>query len=139
MVAKASKECRVPYCHNLTNNSNGYCDAHKSMARISREDKYDKFYRTSEWINKRVYIINRDYGVCLRCLSKGKTVDAAVVHHIVELKDCWNMRLFNNNLISLCPSCHKQVHDRYKENSLSKRIEQKDLQKILREFLNTHI
>ena len=44
MVAKASKECRVPYCHNLTNNTNGYCDAHKSMARISKEDKYDKFY-----------------------------------------------------------------------------------------------
>ena len=54
MVAKASKECRVPYCHNLTNNTNGYCDAHKSMARIAGEDKYAKLYRTMEWSSTRV-------------------------------------------------------------------------------------
>lgn len=41
MVAKALKECRVCSCHELTNNSNGYCDKHIAIGkRVRNIDKY---------------------------------------------------------------------------------------------------
>ena len=50
MVAKALKECRVCSCHELTNNSNGYCDKHIAIGkRVRNIDKYDKFYNTKVW------------------------------------------------------------------------------------------
>ena len=87
MVAKALKECRVCSCHELTNNSNGYCDKHIAIGkRVRNIDKYDKFYNTKVWDNKRLSIYNRDYGMCLRCNANGQTVDAVIVHHIIEIK-----------------------------------------------------
>ena len=60
MVAKALKECRVCSCHELTNNSNGYCDKHIAIGkRVRNIDKYDKFYNTKVW---------------------------GIVHHIIEIK-----------------------------------------------------
>ena len=87
MVAKALKECRVCSCHELTNNSNGYCDKHIAIGkRVRNIDKYDKFYNTKVWDNKRLSIYNRDYGMSLRCNANGQTVDAVIVHHIIEIK-----------------------------------------------------
>jgi len=109
---KICKKCKA-----LTRNAEGYCDDHiKSKDDTtkqydkSRDDKYVKFYNSSGWKKLRRYILSRDSGLCKCCLEKGEVVLADIVHHIIETKVDWSMRLEASNLISVCTSCHNKIH-----------------------------
>ena len=52
MVAKALKECRVCSCHELTNNSNGYCDKHIAIGKRVRN--IDKKEILIDYCNERI-------------------------------------------------------------------------------------
>ena len=137
MVLRAAQKCRVPACNELTRERNGYCIAHQKEVRVYKSDKYDKFYRSKEWLNKRRYIIERDMGLCIDCLiSKEEPVDAKIVHHIEPVKDNWNRRLENNNLISVCDSCHKKIEGRYSAGRFEKEYEKNRLINLLRDYFN---
>ena len=137
MVLRAAQKCRVPACNELTRERNGYCIAHQKEVRVYKSDKYDKFYRSKEWLNKRRYIIERDMGLCIDCLiSKEEPVDEKIVHHIEPVKDNWNRRLENNNLISVCDSCHKKIEGRYSTGNFEKEHEKNRLINLLREYIN---
>lgn len=88
--------------------------------------KEQRFYSSSSWLSVRDDVKVRDKGLCLLCLSRGDTEYVDTVHHIEELKECWDKRLDKNNLICLCESCHQLVHEGYKTNKLD----------IQREFRN---
>lgn len=76
---------------------------------------YYKFYRSKEWLNIRTYILSKYNGMCLHCWLKENRIvtDGLVIHHIIALKDNWELRLMEDNLIPLCSSCHsdKNIHD----------------------------
>jgi 5-methylcytosine-specific restriction protein A len=48
--------------------------------------------------------------MCQECRKYGKNTEAKIVHHIIELEDDWTQRLKNNNLVSVCASCHNKQH-----------------------------
>ena len=57
---------------------------------------------------------NKYNGLCLMCYFKYKILTIAnVVHHIVELKEDYTKRLDEDNLITLCHSCHNILHGNY--------------------------
>ena len=71
-----------------------------------------KGYKDSKWKHKRITILKRDEYKCRECTRYGKTIEATTVHHIRPLEDYPELALDSRNLISLCASCHNELHDR---------------------------
>lgn len=107
--------------------NNGYCDEHKDYgeqklkeAKRIRYSNYDKdrdpklvsFYHGVKWKRLRESVLTRDNYLCQDCLSANKLVGAEEVHHIIEVKEDWDKRYDESNLISLCKSCHRKRHTR---------------------------
>ena len=87
----------------------------------------DLFYWSSAWRRKRDEILRRDHYECVMCHKRidkarqdgtvltgrdAKIRRAVCVHHIKELKDCPELALDDDNLISLCHACHDEIHGR---------------------------
>lgn len=69
-----------------------------------------KFRNSKEWKNKRDEIGMRDKHLCRYCLKNNRIVYEKIdVHHIIPLKDNFEMRLDDSNLISLCRMCHEDA------------------------------
>lgn len=94
------------------------CDCRKD--RYKRYDKtirnskqnimYTKFYNSKPWKKTSIHVKNKHNGLCLICLLKYKIITFAdVVHHIETLRECWDKRLCEENLIPLCHRCHNNI------------------------------
>jgi len=70
------------------------------------------FYKSTRWKTKRINILKRDNYLCRECIRYGKTTGATTVHHVIPLEQKLELKLNNNNLISLCSKCHEKMHDR---------------------------
>lgn len=70
------------------------------------------FYKSKRWKRKRGVILRRDEYLCRQCKRYGKTTQASTVHHINPLEVSPELALINDNLVSLCNSCHELMHDR---------------------------
>lgn len=70
------------------------------------------FYNSNAWKKTRNAIIARDLGLCQICKKR----PARIVHHIVELtpENINNpaISLGEDNLISVCMTCHAAIHDK---------------------------
>lgn len=67
-----------------------------------------KFRSSSIWKHKRAEILKRDHNECKICCDNKEGLQ---VHHIYSLDTHWQLRLDNNNLITLCAKCHHAVHN----------------------------
>ena len=65
-----------------------------------------QFYKSSAWLKKRQAIFMRDNNECQRCKELGKFSRAECVHHIKHLDKYPDLALVDENLVSLCNSCH---------------------------------
>lgn len=70
------------------------------------------FYKSGKWKKKRENILRRDKYQCRECKRYGKTTLATIVHHIFPLEFFPELKLVNENLISLCSKCHERMHIR---------------------------
>jgi 5-methylcytosine-specific restriction endonuclease McrA len=68
------------------------------------------FYCSKKWRSKRQYILSRDGFLCQECKKYGRNTEAKIVHHIKEIDDFPELKLKNNNLVSVCASCHNKIH-----------------------------
>jgi 5-methylcytosine-specific restriction enzyme A len=68
------------------------------------------FYNSKKWKDKRKYILHRDGYLCQECKKYGRNNEAKVVHHILEVEEFPHLKLKNNNLVSVCKSCHNKIH-----------------------------
>jgi 5-methylcytosine-specific restriction endonuclease McrA len=68
------------------------------------------FYNSKKWKDKRKYILHRDGYLCQECKKYGRNREAKIVHHIKEIEDNPELKLANNNLVSVCASCHNKIH-----------------------------
>lgn len=116
MAQKSLKPCREFNCNHLTRQT--YCEMHQKNAQknhqkydqYKRDDKTNAFYKSVEWQRLRSLAYQRDNGLCQRCLGQGIIKQANVVHHIVEIRVDWSLRLALDNLESLCHGCHNAEH-----------------------------
>lgn len=79
-----------------------------------RKDKHiAKFRGSVAWVKKRESIRKRDNFCCRLCIIKpapnARQYNSTnlSVHHIEPIKSCWNKRLDDDNLITLCDYHHK--------------------------------
>lgn len=76
---------------------------------------YINFHNTRDWKRKRVVILKRDGYQCRECKRYGKVTEANTVHHVLPIEERYDLRLNNNNLISLCEGCHESLHDKFSD------------------------
>lgn len=83
---------------------------YKTFDEMTEEElRIQKFYNSKEWRTKREEIMARSNGLCVICWLRGKVCSASSVHHIVKLRDNFDLRLTDNNLIAVCRDCHELV------------------------------
>lgn len=80
--------------------------------KYKRDPEINKFYKTYKWKMKRKEILERDNYECQHCKAEGLYSKAQCVHHIKELKYNPLLAFDNDNLISLCNTCHNKIHDK---------------------------
>lgn len=72
------------------------------------KNKRRKFYKSAAWLRKRKEIVDRDNNECQLCKANGYATvgqnNYLDVHHKVHLEDSWELRLDDDNLITLCLS-----------------------------------
>lgn len=73
-------------------------------------EKRIEFYESRKWKRKRQQILRRDGYMCQICKRYGRMREATEVHHIQHLEDRPDLAFNNDNLISLCRSCHNAQH-----------------------------
>lgn len=76
-----------------------------------RTSKIDKFRKTAEWQRKRIEVLERDKYLCRLCFPAVINNSSIQVHHIVPMKEDWERRLDNDNLVSLCTFHHQLAED----------------------------
>lgn len=138
-------KCSRRGCINLTEGDR-YCKLHQDVEleryqeykrRKKNDEDYKKsndFYNSKAWIKLRDLMRSKYLGMCIVCWAKGKIVDLYTIHHIEELKDNFNRGLDEENLIALCSSCHKKVHDEYLKGKTNKLNMQKILFGLIKKF-----
>lgn len=114
MPLRALRQCKS--CTTLTRDASGYCEDHKHL-KVESNRQYDKsrdkkgvtFYNSGQWKKVRQAALTRDNGLCQHCLKDGDITMADMVHHIIEIRVNWLLRLVLSNLVSLCDSCHSKI------------------------------
>lgn len=100
----------------------------------------DKFYKSQKWKRKREIILRRDEYQCQECRRYGKVTPATTVHHIFPLEIYPELKLVNDNLISLCNKCHESMHNRFTDELTDKGIawqnRMKAKSKVLKKYLS---
>ena len=113
MPRKPKRPCRYGSCPNLTDSKSGYCEKHeKPMQR--HYERFTRGYRQHErygsaWRKIRDRHLARE-PLCEMCKEHGRFVAATLVHHIKPLGDGGTHD--DENLMSLCVSCHEKIHQR---------------------------
>lgn len=69
-------------------------------------------YKTKRWQDLRERTLKRDGYACQLCKRYGKSKEAQMVHHIFPADKVNQYQYLSENLISLCNSCHNQLHER---------------------------
>ena len=83
--------------------------------RYRRQSETDKFHTSYQWTMLARLIKNRDNYLCQACLHNldktgvRYTTDNLEVHHIVPVRECWERRKDQGNLITLCREHHEQA------------------------------
>ncbi len=111
MPRKPKRPCRYPGCANLTDGT--YCAEHEQFAR-QRYERFVRGYDTHErygrtWRKVRDRYITA-HPLCEKCAKAGRFVRAVLVHHILPLAEGGTNG--DDNLMSLCVSCHEKIHRR---------------------------
>lgn len=121
------KSC--PHCGRIHDVMYKCPQAKHRQSRNKKTYEYDRYRNTISWQRKRDEIKERDMNMCQICVrglykygARQYNTNGISVHHIVPLKDNYELRDENSNLISLC-ECHHKMAD-------SGEIPKKVLQKI---------
>ena len=105
------KACK--YCGRI--HSHGEVCKHKPQSSYIRDKQIQCFRNSKLWRDKRDKIKERDHNLCQACFHNLPNTLRRIngsrlsVHHIVPLKKSWQLRLEDDNLITLCDVHHEQA------------------------------
>jgi 5-methylcytosine-specific restriction enzyme A len=97
---------------------------HQFYDKYKRNREARTFYKSKAWEKCRKVVLQRDNYLCRKCLEQGRIAPADMVHHIEELTDNPELALNEDNLISLCNTCHNKEHPE-KRNGKKKKTSRK--------------
>lgn len=82
----------------------------KQYTKYIRAKDRQKIYNCKRWRDVRELALLRDNFLCVHCNNKDIQTKATEVHHIIYLEDDITLAYSLDNLVSLCATCHQQVH-----------------------------
>lgn len=92
-------------------------DRHKEYDKYSRDRRSKQYYNSREWEAVREHVLQLDEGIDVYVyMTQGIVIRADTVHHIVPLKENWNLRSNEDNLISLNHDTHSMLEQQYRKN-----------------------
>lgn len=111
MPYKPKRPCAYPGCPKLAVSGGQYCVEHKKQTdktynRYSRSEDVNRTYGRS-WKRIRDRYIQQ-HPLCERCQKEGRLTPVDEVHHILPVSQ--GGRSTQDNLMSLCRSCHNLIH-----------------------------
>ena len=117
------KSCK--YCGKIHDSKH---DCGKKPQKKKRCTKQNTFRNTNGWKRKAKEIKERDSYLCVICIMRGAiTTTGLEVHHIEPLEENYDMRLDNDNLITVCRYHHEQCESgmiaRDYQHELAKKFE----------------
>lgn len=92
-------------------------DRYKEYDKYSRDRRSKQYYNSREWEAVREHVLQLDEGIDVYVyMTQGIVIRADTVHHIVPLKENWNLRSNEDNLISLNHDTHSMIEQQYRKN-----------------------
>lgn len=99
------KSCK--YCGRIHDSKH---DCGMKPKRKKEPTQINKFRWSRKWTNKREDIKERDNYLCQVCKAEGRyNYEDLEVHHITPLEEDYDLRLDDDNLITLCVTHHKEA------------------------------
>lgn len=115
-----------PRCGKIIDSSKSYCDRcsivkQKNLKKnrkhydiVKRDKETYELYHSKEWKKIRdIIFVKYKYLDLYEYVINNRIVMANTVHHIIELKEDWNKRLDDNNLIPISEATHNRIHKLY--------------------------
>jgi 5-methylcytosine-specific restriction protein A len=102
------KICNSPGCNALIDTSERYCPLHKreQPAPFGNAVRYNEsLYKTTRWRSLRAKVL-REQTACFRC---GTSEEKLEVHHLVPPRGNEELFFDENNLVAVCPTCHRTI------------------------------
>lgn len=109
MPYNPANPCRYPLCPNMAIKGSSYCKLHQKKVQTP-DDRLSAAQRgyDSRWRKlRKMYLMQNP--LCEICKSNGAVRLATLVHHRQRLKDNLDLRLYWDNLQSLCIDCHAKI------------------------------
>ena len=106
MPHKPRPGCRYPYCSNKAEKGGSYCSKHRPKDKDSRPSSTARGYNR-RWRKVRKMYLNKN-PLCVECLKSGIITPATVVDHIEPHKGDYGKFWDEDNMQSLCESCHNR-------------------------------
>mgnify|MGYP003302405649 FL=1 len=104
----------------------------------NRDEDIDAFYKSSDWVITRDYILKKyhNYDLWEYFINNDDTKVANTVHHIEEIKDNYDLRLEEYNLFPVTAKSHMKIHKLYRKDKEGTQEKLKEIIKLARkEFL----
>ena len=137
-IKREVRKCHAEICVLRWHEKKSQCikryekERHRIYDKNQRDKRSREFYTGKEWLKKREEILLLDDGIDVYLfMTKGKIVAADTVHHIIPLKDDWEKRFSDENLMSLNHDTHSMIEQKYKTN---KPETEQILMKMLQEY-----
>ena len=117
MITIPKRKCSKVNCNELINFNKRFCDEHESLKNESRK-QYDKrryetdkdirqTYNVKRWKDVRKGVMLRDNSLCQYCLYRDSRYEVATcVDHFIPIRDAYELRYDQNNLVSACNKCN---------------------------------
>jgi 5-methylcytosine-specific restriction protein A len=104
------KICNYQGCNALIDHSEAYCPKHERELPppFSGAVRYNEsMYKTSRWRSLRAEVL-REQTTCFKCGTEFELE----VHHLVPPRGNEELFFDENNLVAVCPACHKVITNR---------------------------
>lgn len=104
--------CRYPYCSNKAEKGSSRCKLHRIKKEDTRLSSTARGYNY-RWQKVRKMYLNKN-PLCVECLKRGIITPATVVDHIEPHKGDYEKFWNEDNMQSLCETCHNKKTGRGK-------------------------
>lgn len=131
MIYKKCGKCKkkIEYNKQCDCKKEGYKEYNSFKRYKGQEKVYSDFYNDKFWTRLSDKVRKKYNYLCVSCLMEEDIdiVECDLAHHIIEVKEDFDRRYEEDNLIALCHRCHNILHSNYtKEKQLKlKQIQRK--------------
>lgn len=88
-----------------------WADSHPYMGYNPTEKEIQTFYRSKAWLSVRLQVLNRDnYIDQYELVENNRIIPGNTVHHIIPLRERWDLRADIRNLEVISRANHNREH-----------------------------